>query len=254
MKQSPFPRPRFCCPTGYERYYGLPATLPARRDFTGSPLIRAHRFPSEQPQTRGQRGLPHFPHRPFRPCRSLYLGGFMTAALPGSTRRPWPSPRFPRLGSPLSPRTRLASRGGRIHVTLRPGRSLPQKGFRHWASTPDVSLRRRQSATRRPGAYRDRTSTGTADASLCPDQVVLLDITSLRNGGHTELRTSSARCLARRGRDSPRPGSVASAHHGVMGRTGDQAKHPEEEGEHAPDGVSRHSPRRAIPVTPHHPT
>ena len=54
---------------------------------------------------------------------------------------------------------------------LRPGRSLPLKGFRHWAPTPSVSPRRRQSATRRPGAYRDRTSTGTADASLCPDQI-----------------------------------------------------------------------------------
>jgi hypothetical protein len=33
MKQSPFPHPRLCCPPGYERYYGLPATLPAGRDF-----------------------------------------------------------------------------------------------------------------------------------------------------------------------------------------------------------------------------
>lgn len=36
----------------------------------------------------------------------------------------------------------------------------PLKGFRHWASTPGVSPRRRQSATGPPGSYPDRTPTG----------------------------------------------------------------------------------------------
>lgn len=36
----------------------------------------------------------------------------------------------------------------------------PSKGFRHWASTPGVSPRRRQSATGPPGSYPDRTLTG----------------------------------------------------------------------------------------------
>src|SRR3954468_22917215 len=33
-------------------------------------------------------------------------------------------------------------------------------GFRHWASTPPVSRRSRQSATGPPGGYPDRTHTG----------------------------------------------------------------------------------------------
>ena len=43
---------------------------------------------------------------------------------------------------------------------LRTVQLLPLKGFRHWASTPGVSPRRRQSATGPPGSYPDRTSTG----------------------------------------------------------------------------------------------
>src|SRR5215211_4094593 len=37
---------------------------------------------------------------------------------------------------------------------------FPRLGFRHWASTPDVSLQRRQSATGPPDSYPDRTHTG----------------------------------------------------------------------------------------------
>ena len=36
-------------------------------------------------------------------CRSLYAGGFVSAAHPSSSRLPWPSPVWPRLGSLLSP-------------------------------------------------------------------------------------------------------------------------------------------------------
>ena len=43
---------------------------------------------------------------------------------------------------------------------LRTAQSVPLKGFRRWASTPDVSLRRRQPATGPPGSYPDRTHTG----------------------------------------------------------------------------------------------
>jgi hypothetical protein len=43
---------------------------------------------------------------------------------------------------------------------LRTAQSLPQKGFRRWASTPVVSLRHRQPATGPPGSYPDRTHTG----------------------------------------------------------------------------------------------
>src|SRR3977135_4271949 len=44
---------------------------------------------------------------------------------------------------------------------LRTASSLPlSQGFRHWASTPDVSLRRCQPATGPPDSYPDRTHTG----------------------------------------------------------------------------------------------
>jgi len=43
---------------------------------------------------------------------------------------------------------------------LRTARSLPHKGFRHWASTMQVSPQSRQSATGPPGSYPDRTYTG----------------------------------------------------------------------------------------------
>src|SRR5919109_1793851 len=61
---------------------------------------------------------------------------------------------------PLAPLAGLHSRGDRIRSTLRTNRLLPPRGFRHWAPTPGVSPRRRQSATRRPGTYRGRTHTG----------------------------------------------------------------------------------------------
>jgi hypothetical protein len=90
MKQGPFPRPGLWCPAGYERYYGPPATLPAGGDFAEG--LDAPLASHATGRAWGQRGLPHFPQRALRPCRSLYPGGFWTAALPGSPRRPWPSP------------------------------------------------------------------------------------------------------------------------------------------------------------------
>ena len=62
--------------------------------------------------------------------------------------------------APSCPLAGLASRGCRIRVMLRAGRSLPAKGFRHCASTPGVSPRRWQPATGPPGSYPDRTFTG----------------------------------------------------------------------------------------------
>jgi hypothetical protein len=47
-----------------------------------------------------------------------------------------------------------------LRVMLRTAQSLAPKGFRRWASTPDVSLRCRQAATEPSGNYPHRTSTG----------------------------------------------------------------------------------------------
>lgn len=81
IKQGPFPRPRLCCPSGCKRYYGPPATLPAERDFAGSPLIRAHRFPDSTSAGPGPARASPVPAPTLRPCRSLYPGRFLTAAL-----------------------------------------------------------------------------------------------------------------------------------------------------------------------------
>jgi len=67
------------------------ATLPAERYFAGSPLIRAHRFPSAHPQARGRGGLPQLSHPPCDGCDPRPRE-FLTAAPPGSSRLPWPSP------------------------------------------------------------------------------------------------------------------------------------------------------------------
>ena len=69
------------------------------------------------------------------PFRALYAGGFVDAASPGASRRPWPSPDFARLGSPLVPLRGLPYRRGRLHVMLRTGELLdPLKGLCHGAS------------------------------------------------------------------------------------------------------------------------
>jgi hypothetical protein len=96
----------------------------------------------------------------FRPSRSPYPGGFLGAC---NSRSSTPSMGLRRAFSgsaPPCPLAGLASRGCKIRLMLRAGRSLPQKGFRRWASTPGVSPRRRQPATGPPGSYPDRTLTG----------------------------------------------------------------------------------------------
>ncbi len=54
----------------------------------------------------------------------------MDAASPGASRRPWPSPVFARLGSPLLPLRGLTCRRGRLHLSLQTGELLdPLKGL-----------------------------------------------------------------------------------------------------------------------------
>jgi hypothetical protein len=168
MKQGPFPRPRLCCPSGYKRYYGPPATLPAGRDFAGSPLIRAIAFRTAHPQTRGQRGLPH-PAPTIRAMPIPLPRGFLTAALPGCTRRPWPSPRFPRL-PPLSPDgASVTRREDSHHFTA--GRLLPPKGLSTLGFDagrfPPTLPACYQAPWHLPGPNFHRQ----ADASLCSDQI-----------------------------------------------------------------------------------
>jgi hypothetical protein len=135
------------------------ATLPTGRDFAGLPLIRAHRFPNTLPQARGRGGLPQFPHPPSRPFRSLYPGGFIAAARPGSSRLPWPSPSTPGSAPPLQ-----TNGAAGFASTLRTGPLARPHG------TVDAGLRRRafppDAASLLPGALAP-TGTGLTPAGEC---------------------------------------------------------------------------------------
>jgi hypothetical protein len=171
MKQSPFPHPRLCCPRATSGTTGSP---PPCRPSATSPT--AYTRPSLPERTTADPGparasplpAPTFPTMPLPLPRGVH-----DRCNPGSPRRPWPSPRIPGLGSPLSPRTGLASRGGRIHLTLRPGRSLPPTGPSTLGSdagrfppTPPACY---PAPWRLPGPDFHRL----ADASSCSDQITL---------------------------------------------------------------------------------
>jgi hypothetical protein len=163
MKHGPFPYPRLCCPAGSSGTTGRSATLPAGRDFAGSPLIRTHRFPGTTSAGPGPGRASPVPASTFQPFRSLYPGGFIAAALPGSSRLPWPSPRIPGLGSPLSPDgASVTRRQDSLDVTDRPVASPKgafDAGLRRRAFPPDVT-------SLLPGAL-VLTGTGLSPAGRC---------------------------------------------------------------------------------------
>ncbi len=83
----------------------------------------------------GGGGSPQLPHRPSHHSAPLYAGGFLGAAFPGASRRPWPSPAPTGLGSPLFPLRGSLCRRGRLHVMLRTGELLTlHRGLCHGAS------------------------------------------------------------------------------------------------------------------------
>jgi hypothetical protein len=72
-----------------------------------------------------------------------------------------PRPAEPELGSPWNhSHGQLSNDATGFASCYGPLSRSHGKGFRHWASTPRVSPRRRQSATGPPGSYPDRTHTG----------------------------------------------------------------------------------------------
>ena len=93
--------------------------------------------------------------------RAPYAGEFLTAALPGSSPLPWPSPRFREARHSLArPEGRLSNDAAGFASCYGPHRRSPRKGFCRWAPAPPVSRRNRQPATGPPGSYPDRTHTG----------------------------------------------------------------------------------------------
>ena len=105
-----------------------------------------------------------------RPFRSLYPGGFLTAALPGSSRRPWPSPNVARLGSPWPSRAMAHGAAGfasRYGPVARSPRGGLDAGLRRRAFPPDAaSLLPAAWCLPGPDFHRQ------VDASLCSDQVI----------------------------------------------------------------------------------
>ena len=100
-------------------------------------------------------------------CRSLYAGGFVSAAHPSSSRLPWPSPVWPRLGSLLSPcGGSLPTRQDSLDVTAGQVAHPTGGGFVAALQRWDFSSRW-PPAMGRPGPYPDRTLTGKqTEASL----------------------------------------------------------------------------------------
>ena len=99
-----------------------PLRLPLRR----SPFrLAAYRRPrSGGCVAAGRRRLSPVLTPALSPFRALYAGGFVDAASPGTSRRPWPSPVLARLGSPLLPLRGLPYRRGRLRFMLRTGELL----------------------------------------------------------------------------------------------------------------------------------
>ncbi len=162
MKHGPFPCPGLCCPSGSSGTTGRSATLPAERDFAnGLYALIASR--ARHPQARGRGGLPQFPHRPSDRSAPSTPGGSSPLRFQALRGFHGLRPEFPG-SAPPCPLTGLASRGGRIHLTLRTGQLLPPQG------AFDAGLRRRafppDAASLLPGAL-VLTGTGLPPAGRC---------------------------------------------------------------------------------------
>ena len=83
------------------------------------------------------------PATTFRTFHVHYAGGFIGAALPGSSRLPWPSPCYSGLGSPLSPHgVGLTTRQTSLHAadrTVAPSNEAFDAGRRRRAFPPDAA-------------------------------------------------------------------------------------------------------------------
>ena len=79
-----------------------------------------------------RRRISPVPYLAVQAFRSPYAGGFLGAAIPSSSPRPWPSPRFQGLGSLFAPHEYAGSflRRCRIRITLRTACLLdPKRAF-----------------------------------------------------------------------------------------------------------------------------
>src|SRR5918994_5872692 len=156
------PSPRVLLSRRLKRYYGRlrlpPGTQTTSRLSTGYRTRRSDNTPSTGPPGRG--GPPQFPPPPSERSEPSYAGRFLGAAI--QDLHPFHGLRRDSRGSapPLPhPRGRASQRRGRLRLTLRTAQSLPQQGFRRWASTRPVSRPSRQPATGPPDSYPHGTHT-----------------------------------------------------------------------------------------------
>ncbi len=163
MKQGPFPHRRFCCPRGSSGTTGPSATLPAGTRLHGITAYTRPSLPEHQPAGPGPGRASPVPASTLRPFRSLYPGGFFTAAsrlFAASMAFAVPSPARLPLG-PLA-REKLTGRQDSLHAT---DRSLARPH-----GTLDAGLRRRafppDAASLLPGALA-LTGTGHSPAGGC---------------------------------------------------------------------------------------
>src|SRR5215469_6245877 len=93
-KQRPFPSPAVVLPARLNRYYGRLRRPPGQPSTSRFPPVIGHRAPVTTPQVTGPGRASPVPAATLDTFRAPYAGESLTAALPGSSPLPWPSPRF----------------------------------------------------------------------------------------------------------------------------------------------------------------
>ena len=97
--------------------------------FPGSPVIGRH-APVTTPQVTGPGRASPVPAATLDTFRAPYAGEFLTAALPGSSPLPWPSPRFREARHSLArPHGRLSNDAAGFASCYGPHRRSPLQGF-----------------------------------------------------------------------------------------------------------------------------
>ena len=147
---------------------------PASDPLPGFTGYRTPRSSSGNPQAAGPGRASPVPAATVDTFRAPYAGESLTAALPGSSPLPWPSPRSKGLGTPSSP----PSRAGLL--------TTPQAS-RHATDRIVAPPYRAFDAGLRPGPFPDRA------ASLLPG-LLAATRTGLSPAGDDELTNSKIRC------------------------------------------------------------
>ncbi len=105
-KQRPFPSPQVVLSCGSTGTVAASDAHPAGHPLPGVTGYRTPRSSSTNPQAAGPGRASPVPAATIDTFRAPYAGESLTAALPGSTPLPWPSPRSKGLGTPCSPPSR----------------------------------------------------------------------------------------------------------------------------------------------------